>query len=177
MTNSTPHPVRSIVVATDLSPAAERAVEQAALLAKRWNATLSLLHVFDDSALRAARQVLDLFPDSSLVLVHVYQVACEGRMVMAGAMADDIERYRSNERELAESQMDKQLARLGSDRLMTRMVAGRSAAVALVEEAGRLDADLTVIGRKGESSLAERLLGGTSESVLYNAKCNVLLVP
>jgi nucleotide-binding universal stress UspA family protein len=37
-----------VVVATDLSPASEIAVDQAAMLARRWDADLVLLHVFND---------------------------------------------------------------------------------------------------------------------------------
>jgi nucleotide-binding universal stress UspA family protein len=48
MNNPSLQTVRALVAATDLSPASELAVEQAALLTKRWDADLVLLHVFND---------------------------------------------------------------------------------------------------------------------------------
>lgn len=48
MSNLTKQNVRTIVAATDLSPASKIAVEQAALLAKQFGAELVLLHVFND---------------------------------------------------------------------------------------------------------------------------------
>lgn len=38
MNNLSPQAIRTLVVATDLSPSSEIAVDQAARLAKRWNA-------------------------------------------------------------------------------------------------------------------------------------------
>ena len=48
MNTTSPQTVRTVVVATDLSPASEIAVDQAAMLARRWDADLLLLHVFND---------------------------------------------------------------------------------------------------------------------------------
>ncbi len=48
MNMPSPQTVRTVVVATDLSPASEIAVDQAAMLARRWDADLVLLHVFND---------------------------------------------------------------------------------------------------------------------------------
>ena len=48
MNTPSPQTVRTVVVATDLSPASEIAVDQAAMLARRWDADLVLLHVFND---------------------------------------------------------------------------------------------------------------------------------
>lgn len=48
MSNPTMQHVRTIVAATDLSPASDIAVEQAALLAKQSGVELVLLHVFND---------------------------------------------------------------------------------------------------------------------------------
>ncbi|MEN9476008.1 MAG: Universal stress protein family, partial [Pseudomonadota bacterium] len=48
MNTTSPQTVRTVVVATDLSPASEIAVDQAAALARRWDADLVLLHVFND---------------------------------------------------------------------------------------------------------------------------------
>jgi nucleotide-binding universal stress UspA family protein len=48
MNTTSPQAVRTVVVATDLSPASEIAVDQAAMLARRWDADLVLLHVFND---------------------------------------------------------------------------------------------------------------------------------
>lgn len=51
---------KTIIAATDFSASAQRAVEQAARLAKQWNAALSLVHVFNDSAWASIKAIYDL---------------------------------------------------------------------------------------------------------------------
>ncbi|MDK9724506.1 MAG: universal stress protein [Sterolibacteriaceae bacterium MAG5] len=297
MDHSSPPAVRTLVVATDLSPAAEVAVDQAALLAKRWDAELTLLHVFNDgvwatlkaiyaterwmgsdpilvtrnrlsqqvqeltarhgirargetrtgpaagaiaafcreqnaqllvvgehggdwigdavvggtalkvlqraelpvllvrrpagadpagiliatdfseNATRAAQLSMAWFPRAGHQLVHAYAVAFEGRMRLAGAAGDDIERYRQDEHARAEQRMHEQLLTLGAAPALGSMLAHGSPAAVLIRQAEHANADLIVIGKHGGTALDERLLGSVTEHVLYQAGCNVLLVP
>ena len=47
----------------------------------------------------------------------------------------------------------------------------------VAEQAGSLPADLTVLGKRGRSSIGELLLGSTAEAVCHRARRPVLLVP
>lgn len=297
MDHSSPPVVRTLVVATDLSPAADVAVDQAALLAKRWDAELLLLHVFNDgvwatlkaiyaterwiggdlvlvarnrlsqqvrelaarhgirargetrtgsaagaiaafcreqsaqllvvgehggdwigdaviggtalkvlrsaelpvllvrrpasadpagiliatdfseSATRAAQLSMTWFPHVRQHLVHAYAVAFEGRMRLAGAADDDIERYRQGERSRAEQRLQAQMHTLSATPALGKVLMHGSPTAILIRQAQSANADLIVIGKHGGTALDERLLGSVTEEVLYLANCNVLLVP
>ena len=297
MKHLSPNTVRTLVAATDLSPASALAVEQAALLAKRWDADLVLLHVFNDgfwatikaiyeteqwagtepvlvarnrlsqqvreieerhrvrtrgetrtgraaseiaafcreqgaqllvvgehggdwigdtmvggtalkvlkraelpvllarrpasadfsnilvatdfsdNATRAAQLSVEWFPKARQQLVHAYSVAFEGRMRLAGASGEDIERYREEEFSRAEREMQKQMRDLGANSPIGKLLLHGYPAVVLLRQIGRTGADLLVIGKHGGTTLDERLLGSVTHNVLYQAACNVLLVP
>lgn len=134
---------------------------------------------FSATATRAMRAALDLFPDSSHVVVNAYAVALEGRMRIAGASEEDIERYREQEREVAQRKMDAFVTDAdyrAAGGVLTRVRHGYAAAV-LLDEAARSAADLIVIGKHGAGALDERLLGSVTLNVLHHASCDVLLVP
>lgn len=297
MNNSIPQAVQRLIAATDLSPASDIAVEQAALLAKEWNVELVLLHVFNDgfwatikalyeaerwagnepvlvarnrlsqqtselaqrhgirvrgetrtgraaseiaafgreqdaqllvvgehgedwigdfvvggtalkvlkraelpvllarrparadfaniivatdfsdNATRAAQLALHWFPRARMQLVHAYFVAFEGRMRMAGASSEDIERYRADECSRAEQKVEAQLTAVHAKASVGKLLRLGSPAAVLNEQAERLGADLIVIGKHGGTAWDERLLGSVTQNVLYHAGCSVLLVP
>ncbi|MBK6973587.1 MAG: universal stress protein [Sterolibacteriaceae bacterium] len=297
MNNSIPQAVQRLIAATDLSPASDIAVEQAALLAKEWNLELVLLHVFNDgfwatikalyeaerwavnepvlvarnrlsqqtselaqrhgirvrgetrtgraaseiaafgreqdaqllvvgehgedwigdfvvggtalkvlkraelpvllarcparadfaniivatdfsdNATRAAQLALHWFPRARMQLVHAYFVAFEGRMRMAGASSEDIERYRADECSRAEQKVEAQLTAVHAKASVGKLLRLGSPATVLNEQAERLGADLIVIGKHGGTAWDERLLGSVTQNVLYHVGCNVLLVP
>lgn len=132
---------------------------------------------FSDNARRAAQLSLAWFPQAHQQLVHAYSVAFEGRMRVAGASDEDIERYRQDELARATRKMQEEIQALGaSSAIGKRLVYGQPAAV-VVREAQRLGADLIVIGKRGGAALEERLLGSVTQNVLHQAHCNVLLVP
>jgi APA family basic amino acid/polyamine antiporter len=61
-------------------------------------------------------------------------------------------------------------------RVVTRLARGRSAAAEIVEEAGRRDADLVVLGARRQKLTARRTLFGlTVDRVLKQAPCRVLV--
>jgi nucleotide-binding universal stress UspA family protein len=57
------------------------------------------------------------------------------------------------------------------------MVQHGSAAHQLVEAAADWDADLIVVGSRGQSGLERLLVGSVARAVLYHAACSVLVVP
>ena len=132
---------------------------------------------FSDSATRAAQLSVEWFPKARQQLVHAYSVAFEGRMRLAGASGEDIERYRQDEFSRAERQMQKQMQDLGANSAIGKLLLHGYPAVVLLRQIERTGADLLVIGKHGGASLDERLLGSVTHNVLYQAGCNVLLVP
>ncbi|MDG2527853.1 universal stress protein [Caulobacter endophyticus] len=58
-----PHPVRSILVATDLAPRSDRAVDRALELGREWNADVHVVHAIDRDAPTTALDVRRALPD------------------------------------------------------------------------------------------------------------------
>jgi nucleotide-binding universal stress UspA family protein len=132
---------------------------------------------FSDNAMRAAKLSLRWFPHARQQLVHAYYVAFEGRMRLAGAVHEDIERYRGDEASRAERKIQEQLNALQAESSVGKLLVRGAPAPVLIEQAERLGADLIVIGKHGGAVLDEMLLGSVTQNVLYHAGCNVLLVP
>jgi len=148
MNDSSANTVRSLVVATDFSPAADGAIEHAALLAKRWNAQLTLLHVFNDGIWS---QIKTLYA---------------GQPWTAVAPADAARnRLTQQAQALAERSGIKVQAHVRSGRASTEIAAFSR----------ETQPQLVVIGEHGENWLADIVLGGTALKVLKSAQLPVLL--
>lgn len=132
---------------------------------------------FSDNAHRAAQLSVRLFPEAHQQLVHAYSVAFEGRMRLAGATDEEIERYRADEAARTRHLIEEQRAALGAAVALDTLVKRGTPAGLLIDEAARQRADLIVIGRHGGTIFDERLMGSVTQNVLYHAGCNVLLVP
>lgn len=132
---------------------------------------------FSDNATRAMQLSLHWFPRARMQLVHAYFVAFEGRMSLAGASSEDIERYREAELLRAERKVEAQLAALQAKASVGKWLRRGSPAAVLNEQAERFGAELIVIGKHGGEAWDEQLLGSVTQNVLYHAGCNVLLVP
>ncbi|NWG32313.1 MAG: universal stress protein [Rhodocyclaceae bacterium] len=149
MDTRSPAVIRTIVAATDLSAAANLAVEQAAVLAKRFEADLSVLHVFDDGLWAAIKSIYDAerWTGADPVL----------------AARDHLSRQAQ---ELA--------ARHGISVVAETRTGGAAAEIArfLTE----CQADLLVVGEHGEDWIGDTFLGGTALKVLAQANVPVLLV-
>lgn len=139
---------QDILVATDFSPASER----------------------------AARLALDCFPDAQMALIHAWLVPFEASMRMGGALEEDIERYRNREFEEATRQLEAFLRECGTaaERLEYMAMHGAPASV-LFDQARARGSDLIVIGKHSGRELDERLLGSVTQNILYHAGCDVLL--
>lgn len=109
--------------------------------------------------------------------MHAYFVAFEGRMRLAGASHEDIERYRDDEATRAERKIQVQMNALQAESSVGKLLVRGAPAPVLIEQAEHLGADLIVIGKHGGTMLDEMLLGSVTQNVLYHAGCNVLLVP
>ena len=149
MNMPSPQAVRTVVVATDLSPASEIAVDQAAMLARRWDADLLLLHVFNDGVWAT--------------ITAIYESE-----VWAGAEPVLVARNRL-------SQQVREVAARHAVRARGETRTGRAASE-IAAFCREQDAQLLVVGEHGEDWIGEAVLGGTAQRVLARADLPVLLV-
>lgn len=141
--------IHVIVAATDLSPAADLAVEQAAQLARRWDAELWVLHVFNDGLWATLKNVYD-----------------------APRWAGDEPIQAARQRLSA---MTAELSARHGIRVRGETRTGHAAAE-IAAFARAQGAQLLVVGEHGENWLRDSVFGGTALKVLEQASIPVLLV-
>lgn len=133
---------------------------------------------FSATATRALRAALEWFPDARHRVVHAHGAPEQTALYrLTGAGAEAVARHLLREREAARRNLDAFLADadyLAAGEVEAVLREGHAAG-ALLEEAA--DADLLVVGRHGHSALDERLLGSVALNVLHHAPRDVLLVP
>lgn len=144
-----------ILVGTDGSEAAARALGLAADLAQRSGAELTLLHVphpetvaFALGAVAGYHAVTTMPPESEIAEAADKVIAeATEKLTAAGRTPDRAEWRRGDP------------------------------GVAMIEMAKEIDADLIVTGRRGLGSLSGLILGSTSQYIAHHATCAVLTVP
>jgi universal stress protein E len=139
--------IKRILVGTDFSQPANSAVVRAAMLASERGAELEIIHVTKRLSTSGLK-----------------------RLGVAGAVeeeADPLVRQRLDDT-LA-------LARAHGVAAIARVVGGRSAA-GLTDEADRFDADIIVVGARGERSLRDAVIGTTAERLTERCARDVLIV-
>lgn len=139
----------NIVVATDFSPAAQRAVERAAHLARAAGCGLCLLHVFNDALWHSLASVLS---------VEHWRGEKDPALVAREAL----------------SQQAREIGQRFSLPVAAECLTGRPAAM-LADYARESGARLLVAGLRGESSLDEVLVGGTALKTLARSTVPVYL--
>ena len=134
---------------------------------------------FSATATRALRAALAIFPEAQHIAIHASRAPYEGRMRLAGASPEDVERYRSDELAAAGQDMDAYLADADYEAAggISRVIGHGYPAAVLLDELRRAPCDLLVLGRHGQSVLDEQLLGSITLNLLHHAPCDVLLVP
>jgi len=141
--------LRHILATTDFSPAARHAAERAARLARETGASLGLLHVVPGDQLRALRQWLG-----------------EGH----GAAAQVDQTARAELRALAQQlQAERHVA-------VQPLLAEGTVLDELARQADASQADLLVLGTRGQGLLRRLVLGSTAERLLRRSRRPLLLV-
>ena len=141
--------MRRVLVATDNSDSAYRAVETAADLAKRTGATLIIVNVEQG------------YLDPTL-----------GPIGTSGSMGDILE---ARSREIL-MRAKEQAEAIGVARIQT--VAGLGDAAGFILDVAKREAvDLIVVGKRGRGRLAGLLLGSVSQHIVNLAPCSVQVVP
>lgn len=143
---------RSVLVGTDGSESAERAVEHAAALARAFGARLTILTAFAPHP-----------PEE----IHRAQADAPEELRWMLTDAAQAEDRAGSGRELA--------ARLGVADVHTRVARG-DAAEALVDTADDVGADVIVVGSKGMTGTGRFLLGSVPNRVSHHAPCDLLIV-
>jgi len=141
-----------VLAATDLSAASLPAVAEAAGIARRHGARLSVLHAVDAGLSLAAYVALE-----------------RGGPPLAG-----LEETGRRAREAAARSLSETLARLEVE--AETLVEDGPAAPAILRAADRLGAELLVVGTHGRTALERLALGSVAETVVRGAACPVLVV-
>ncbi len=140
---------QKILAAIDFSDHSGKTVKKAVELAKKYDAELMVLH-----ALRHITRY-----DRSFELLVVPDEAFETDEIIF---------------ERAEKKMDELTGKIGYPKLKTEIIWGRSKSTILFYAEAQ-QADLIVMGSHGHHGLA-RMLGSTTNGVINNARCDVLVV-
>ncbi len=143
------NPFKRIIVATDLTPASEPAVLEAALLAKENGAALLIAHVYQAPSVSQAQSVAS----------GVY------------------EEWDRNIRAEIEGKLGVLVENVAKDgvKAETLVLTGHPYE-AIVEAAKLNDADLVVLGTHGRKGVARFFLGSVAARVISTAPCPVMTV-
>lgn len=141
-------PYKHILLATDFSPHARYAGKRAQEIAEKYQARLSLIHVFDDFIL------YDEF----------YEPVTQERFALQKTLQD-----------AAEQQLATLAGELGIDSSKDVHLLVGSPKSTIVSHAQDHDIDLIVVGSHGRRGI-ERLLGSVASGIVNSAPCDVLTV-
>ena len=156
--------IAEILLATDLSENADRAVEYAASLAEAYNAGITVLHVIE-------------------------KVPPNAEMLMTAILGyENIDEYRQKSEEELIGQVKKYLEQFCADiadqlamecRLIFKNIFVESGNVAdcIIHHTQTGGFDVLVMGTRGLGLIKEALMGGTSRKVLHECRIPVLMIP
>lgn len=137
---------KKILVAVDLSSEAKTVVKKACVIAEKFSATISLIHVIEPMVLDNSYESLPV------ISVDVEKALYERAQQFLKALADEME--------------------LGD---VARRVEVGSVKGEILRVSTETKADLLVIGTHGRHGMA-MLLGSTANAVLHGTQCDVLAV-
>jgi nucleotide-binding universal stress UspA family protein len=141
--------LRKILVPTDFHPSSRGAIEVALSMARKYDATLLLVHVY--------AVPIYAFPD--------------GALLSTANLASEL----SNAAQLG---LDRAVLELGNRGVpIASVLREGNAEDEILTVADEQGVDLIVVGTHGRSGLSRALLGSVAESVLRHAKVPVLVVP
>ncbi len=140
-----------ILVPTDFSTEAERALQTAAELARQYATDLHLLHVVAPQLYYAEMPPDVVLPPVEDLTAVMIRAAGKRLQQISGKLGDGLS-------------------------VQQHVRQGPRAADAIVATATELRANLIVIGSHGHIGLAHALLGSTAERVIREAACDVLVI-
>lgn len=142
--------LRTILHPTDLTPRADRALLVAAYLASQTGAELHVINVIESEHDEGPVEGILWTPEE--ITARLFEVPVRA----AGPHPAE---------------------ELGAVRIVQRQLRRRSAGRAILEEAGRIGADLLVTAVHGAGGIGTHRIGSTTEKLLRRAPCPMLCVP
>ena len=131
---------------------------------------------FSAASLRSIRLAQAVAPGAALILLHAFDVPFEGMMEFAGVQTDQIQQYRANARQEARQNMEALCLQAGLNPALTpALVMHGDPSLVLVQQEQEFDCDLIVMGKQGESSVEDMLLGSVTRYALAQSQCDVLI--
>jgi len=131
---------------------------------------------FSVHALHAAQTAHRWLPDAEIVLLHAFEVDIEGTLRFASIAEEQIHEYRTRARADALDAMAKFVGLLSiPEGQLTRLIVHGAPTLRILEHEQSLDADLIVMGKHGQSTLEELLLGSVTKHVLAYCGSDVLV--
>lgn len=131
---------------------------------------------FSAHAVAAAQTAHCWLPDAEIVLLHAYEVDIESTLRFASINEEQIHQYRVRAREEALDAMAQFVDQLSiPSGQLTRQIVHGPPTLRILEHEQSLDADLIVMGKHGQSSLEELLLGSVTKHVLAYSNSDVLV--
>lgn len=141
------HPFKTLLVATDFSEPAGRAVERALDVARRYGASLHLVHVW------------------------------EAPLIVGGAIAGTEFDWMTLLEQAARTQLDAVVEGLRAEGVhVTSSLRSGAAWDRIVTLAGEVEADLVVVGTHGRTGLRRAVMGSVAERVVRHSPVAVLTV-
>lgn len=131
---------------------------------------------FSAASLRSIRLAQAVAPGAALILLHAFDVPFEGMMEFAGVQTDQIQQYRANAHQEARQNMEALCLQAGLNPALTpALVMHGNPSLVLVQQEQEFDCDLIVMGKQGESSVEDMLLGSVTRYALAQSQCDVLI--
>lgn len=129
----------------------------------------------------ASRQAIHLgklfAPMARPVLLHAFELPFESKLSQAGASEETLHQARRQLREASLHRLHTLAASAGLETGdYTPLVLHGPALQHLLAQEQEQDADLIILGKHGQHTGSEMLLGGTTKHVLNDAQCDVLVI-
>ncbi|MBC8067190.1 MAG: universal stress protein [Deltaproteobacteria bacterium] len=168
---------KRILVPVDFEPATDEAVESGgAIDAAGQHVELSAASM---AAVAMAAGLARVGPGGKLYLVHVtpaFQTATmyTGPVSLPVGVLEEIQ---ERAREAALAVLRHLTEKLCGGCVVEHIVGPGQTAQGVIEEAGRIDADLIVMAASGRSRVARFFVGSTADRVIRESPCPVLVIP
>jgi len=131
---------------------------------------------FSVHAMAAAQTAHRWLPDAEIILLHAFELDIESTLRFASIAEEQIHQYRVRAREDALDAMAQFVGQLSIPAgQLTRLVVHGAPTLRILEHEQSLDADLIVMGKHGQSTLEELLLGSVTKHVLAYCSSDVLV--
>ena len=133
---------------------------------------------FSPCSAGALKAAICIAPQAEINVFHAFAVPFEATLRLADVSNDQIDRYRAKVRRKALADMNRLVDKVAGDsQLIRRELARGDAPWLICKREAAINADLIVIGKRGQSLVEELFLGSVTRHILSKAKCDVLVVP